>query len=47
MILLSGINDHILIPHLSYLGVYQDEEKIRDLQRDKYFLGVGTKNPKK
>ena len=43
MILLHGINDNILIPHLYYLGVYQDEEKNERLKKDKYVLGVGTK----
>ena len=27
IMLLRGINDNILIPHLYYLGVYQYEEK--------------------
>ena len=35
MMLLCGINDNLLISHLSYLGVYQDEAQVRDLQRDK------------
>ena len=29
----------MIIPHPSYLGVYQDEEKMRSLQSDKYLLG--------
>ena len=33
MILIHGINDNILIPRLSYLGVYQYEEK-RDLFKE-------------
>ena len=41
MLLLHGINDNILIPKLSYLGVYQDEEKMKAPQRDKYtFWGL-------
>ena len=36
--LLHGINDNIVVYHLSYTGVYQDEAKMRALQRDKYFL---------
>ena len=43
--LLHGINDNILIPNLSYLGVYQDEEK-RAIQRDKYCFWVGIKPQK-
>ena len=37
--ILRGMNDNILIPHPSYLGVYQDKVKMRALQREKYFLG--------
>ena len=40
--LLHGINDNILIPHLYYSGVYQDKEKMRAIQRDKHVFGVGT-----
>ena len=35
IILLRGINDHILISHPSYSNVYQYEDKNRALQRDK------------
>ena len=35
--LFGDINYNILIPHPYYSGVYQDEEKNRALQRDKYF----------
>ena len=38
MMLLHVINDIIIISRSSYSGVYQDEAKIRALQRDKYFL---------
>ena len=31
---MHGINDNKLIPHLSYLGVYQDEVKTRDLYKE-------------
>ena len=34
--LIDGKNDNIITPHPSYLGVYQDEAKIRVLTRDKY-----------
>ena len=27
MMVLNGINDHIIIPDLSYSGMYQDEAK--------------------
>ena len=37
--LLYGINNNILISHLSYLGLYHNEPKMRALQRDKYFFG--------
>ena len=40
MVLLHGINDNIIIPHPSYSGVYQDEEKMRSLIRDKYVFGI-------
>ena len=43
--LLHGTNDDILIPHPSLLGMYKDEKK-KFLQRDNFFLRVGTK-PKK
>ena len=46
MIILYGINDNILIPNLYYLGVYQDESKIRAIQRNKYFGGLEP-NPRK
>ena len=35
MMLLRGINENILISHLYYLGVYQDEAQVKALQRDK------------
>ena len=38
--LLRGINYTILIYHPSYSGVYQNEAKMRALQRDKYFSGL-------
>ena len=44
--LLHGINYNILIYYLSYLGVYQDETKMRALQRNKYFGGVDTNTKK-
>ena len=40
--LLYGKNDNIIIPHLYYLVVYQDEEKW-DLYKEIIFLWVGTK----
>ena len=43
IMLLFSMNSNILIPHPSYLGVYQDEEKTRALQSDKYLFWVGTK----
>ena len=46
VIVFRGIKYNILVPPLSYLGLHQDEEKKRFLQRDKYFLELGTK-PKK
>ena len=39
MVLLYGINDNIIIPHPSYLGVYQYEKKIITLTRYKYIFG--------
>ena len=44
--LIHGINDNILIPKLSYFGAYQDGLKMRDIQRDHFWGGVGNK-PKK
>ena len=44
--LLHGINDNILITHLSYSGMYQDEANMRALQRDKYFFGLEPNPPK-
>ena len=38
MMLIHGKNDNILIPRLSYLGVYQDEAKTITLQRDEYIF---------
>ena len=32
--LLHGMNDNILIPHLSYLGVYQDKAKKWELYKE-------------
>ena len=46
MIFLRSIHDSILIIHLSYLGVYQDESKIRALQINDIFGGFGTQLPK-
>ena len=43
MMILCGINNNILISHPSYSSLYQDGAKMRALQRDKYFFGVGTK----
>ena len=41
MVLIHSINDNILIPFLSYSGVYWDEaKKTRDLGIDKYVLGL-------
>ena len=40
MMLLRGINYNILIPHLSYFGVYQDEAQKLELYKDiDTFLG--------
>ena len=44
--LLIGINDNIIIPRPYYLGVYQDEAKMRALQRNKCFLGLETNQKK-
>ena len=44
--LLYGINNNILISHLSYLGLYHDEPKMRALQRDKYFFLGGNQAKK-
>ena len=41
--LLCGINDNILISNPSHSIVYQDEDKVGDLQRDKYFFGFVIK----
>ena len=43
MIIIYCLNDKILIPHPSFLGVHQNEAKIRALQIYKYVLGVETK----
>ena len=39
MILLHAINDDILIPHLSYSGVYQYEPKNEISTKRSYFWG--------
>ena len=41
--LLCGITDNILISNPSHSIVYQDEDKVGDLQRDKYFFGFVIK----
>ena len=38
--LLHGINNNILIPHMYYLGLYQDEAKMIFLQIYKYIFWV-------
>ena len=47
MMLIQGINDNILIPHLSYLGVFQDEAKKLHLYKEiNVFWGLEP-NPQK
>ena len=46
MVLLHDINDHILIPHPYYSGVYQDEAKKQELYKEINIFGVGTKQNK-
>ena len=44
---MHGINDNKLIPHLSYLGVYQDEVKTRELYKEiNIYLGLEPNPPK-
>ena len=31
MILIHGINDNVIISHLSYFGVYQEKQRMQDL----------------
>ena len=40
MMIICGINYNILIPHLSYSGVYQDEEKNESSKKRQMFLGL-------
>ena len=40
--LLHGINDNILVPHLYYSGMYQDEAKKWELYKDINILGGGV-----
>ena len=40
-----GINDNLLISHLSYLGAYQDEDK-NESSTKRQFNWVGTKPDK-
>ena len=40
MIVLHGTNDNILIPNMSYLGVYQDEEEKWDLYKVIILFGL-------
>ena len=41
--LLHGINDNILIYHLSYSGAYQYKAKNESSTKREIFFGVGTK----
>ena len=34
MVILHGINDNVIIPHLSYFGVYQNEEMLLYLYKE-------------
>ena len=43
MMLLHGKNNNLLIPNLSYLGMYQYEAEMRSLQKYEYVFLVGTK----
>ena len=45
--IIHGINDNKLIPHLSYLGVYQNEVKTRELYKEiNIYLGLEPNPPK-
>ena len=46
MVIFRGINDNMIFPYPSYLGVYKYEVKIRARTRGKYLFWVRTK-PKK
>ena len=43
--ILHGKKDNILIPHLYYSGLYQNEKKMRCIQRDKYCFGCNQPLP--
>ena len=42
-----GINDNILVPHLSYLGLYQDKAKTREVYKGTILGGGWNQNPQK
>ena len=44
--LIHGINDNIIIPHPSYLGVFQDEAKNESSNKISMFLGGWNKTKK-